>query len=375
MQDFDVYEQFRDSMRRFATDKVAPHAAEVDRTGSFPAATYEAFRDEGLLGLAFEEALGGQDGDLMSLVICSEEVARYCATSSQLLMGNWIASYPLLKYGARELVETVIPPVAAGEKGMGWCLTEPQSGSDLWSLKTRAEQHGNGWVLNGRKRFITGATWADWYLVLARSGEKSFGLFLVNRDDPGLSFGRLESKMGLCGSPTADVILEDCQVPAERAVGDTAEGYRYLTDGLTYSRALISAQALGIAQGALDEAVAYTSERQQFGEPVSRFQMVRGMVADMTVKVESSRALLYQSVRAADGEDQNKARALASMAKLICSDTAMSVTTDAVQLHGGYGFLKDYPVERMMRDAKITQIYEGTNQVQRLIIAKYVYGQ
>jgi hypothetical protein len=181
--------------------------------------------------------------------------------------------------------------------------------------------------------------------------------------------------MGLCGSPTADVILEDCQVPAERAVGDTAEGYRYLTDGLTYSRALISAQALGIAQGALDEAVAYTSERQQFGEPVSRFQMVRGMVADMTVKVESSRALLYQSVRAADGEDQNKARALASMAKLICSDTAMSVTTDAVQLHGGYGFLKDYPVERMMRDAKITQIYEGTNQVQRLIIAKYVYGQ
>ena len=190
MQDASVYEQFRDSMRRFATDKVAPHAAEVDRTGSFPETTFEAFREEGLLGLAFEADLGGQNGDLMSLVICSEEVARCCATSAQLLMNNWIASYPLLQYGARELIEAVIPPVAAGETGMGWCLTEPQSGSDLWSLKTRAERSGNGWTLNGRKRFITGATWADWYLVLARTGERSFGLFLVSRDDPGLSFGR-----------------------------------------------------------------------------------------------------------------------------------------------------------------------------------------
>ncbi len=375
MQDFEIYEQFRTSMRRFATDKVAPHAAKVDRTGNFPAATYEAFREEGLLGLAFEEALGGQAGDLMSLVICSEEVARYCATSSQLLMNNWIASYPLLKHGSLELIERVIPAIATGDKSMGWCLTEPQSGSDLWSLTTRAELSGNSWILNGRKRFITGATWADWYLVLARSGEESFGLFLVSRDDPGLSFGRLESKMGLCGSPTADVILENCQIPAEHAVGDTTEGYRYLTDGLTYSRALISAQALGIAQGALDEAVKYTAERQQFGQRVSRFQMVQGMIADMAVKVESSRALLYQSVAATDGDDQTRARALASMAKLICSDTAMSVTTDAVQLHGGYGYLKDYPVERMMRDAKITQIYEGTNQVQRLIIAKYIYDQ
>ncbi len=375
MQDIDVYEQFRDSMRRFANDKVAPHAAETDQTSSFPTAAFAAFREEGLLGLAFEEDLGGQDGDLMSLVICGEEVARCCATSSQLLMNNWIASFPLLQYGTRELIEAVIPPVSAGEKSMGWCLTEPQSGSDLWSLQTRAEPSGNGWVLNGRKRFITGATWADWYLVLARTGERSFGLFLVDRDDPGLSFGKLEKKMGLCGSPTADVIFEDCQIPAERAVGEPTGGYKYLTEGLTYSRSLIAAQALGIAQGAFEASVSYTSERQQFGEPVSRFQMVQGMIADMAVKVEASRALLYRSVEAASGEDQNKARAIASMAKLLCSDTAMEVTTDAVQLHGGYGFLKDYPVERMMRDAKITQIYEGTNQVQRLIIAKHVYGR
>lgn len=374
MQDREIYEQFRDSMRRFSIDKVAPHAAEVDRTGAFPQASWDAFCQEGLPGLAFEESLGGQGGDLMSLVICTEEASRFCASSTSIFTISWIASFPLVKFGARELVEQVMPPVVAGEQGMSWCLTEPDHGSDLWGLKTRAEPSGNGWAINGRKRFITGATWSDWYLVLARTGDKAFGVFLVHRDDPGISFGQLEKKMGLCGSPTADVIFEDCQIPAERVVGDPAQGYDYLTAGLTYSRPLISGQALGIAQGALDEALKYTAEREQFGQPVSRHQLVRGMIADMTVKVEASRALLYESIAAADGE-QVRARALASMAKLMCSDTAMSVTTDAVQLHGGYGFLKDYPVERMMRDAKIMQIFEGTNQIQRLIIAKYAYDE
>jgi alkylation response protein AidB-like acyl-CoA dehydrogenase len=211
-------------------------------------------------------------------------------------------------------------------------------------------------------------------MVLARTGEKkTFGIFAVHRDDPGISFGAKERKMGVRGSPTADVILEDCRVADDRVVGDPLKGYDYMNVGLTNSRAVIAAEALGIAQGALDEAVKYTKVREQFGQSISRFQMIRGMIADMTVKVESSRALLYRAVGLIE-TDPTRARAFASMAKLLCSDTAMSVTTDAVQLHGGYGYLEDYPVERMMRDAKITQIYEGTNQIQRLIIAKHTYA-
>lgn len=371
--DKQAYEAFRDTMRRIAVDKVAPHAAEVDRTKQPPVESHAALSKAGIVSLGFPEEFGGQSGDLLSQVIAVEETARVCATTGLTLMTGWAALDPLIRFGAKELINEIVPSVAAGKTIAAWCLTEPQGGSDLPALKTRAAREGNHWVINGTKRFITNATWAEWYLVLARTGEKAFGIFMVHRDDPGISFGKLENKMGLRGSPTADVIFEDCRIPANRAVGDTTKGYGYMTVCLTISRPLIGAQALGIAQGALDEAVLYTRGRKQFGQSVSRFQMVRGMIAEMAVKVEASRSLLYRAVEAIE-EDPSRGRTLASMAKMLCSDTAMSVATDAVQLHGGYGYLEDYPVERMMRDAKITQIYEGTNQIQRLIIAKSVYG-
>ncbi len=371
--DKQAYETFRDTLRRIAVDKVAPHAAEVDRTKQPPVKSHAALSEAGIVSLGFPEAQGGQGGDLLSQVIAVEEMARVCATTGLTLMTGWAALDPLIRFGAKELIDEIVPPVAAGKMIAGWCLTEPQGGSDLPSLKTRATREGNHWVISGTKRFITNATWAEWYLVLARTGEKAYGIFMVHRDDPGLSFGKLENKMGLRGSPTADVIFDNCRIPANRAIGDTTKGYEYMTVSLTISRPLIGAQALGIAQGALDEAVLYTRDRKQFGQSVSRFQMVRGMIAEMAVKVEASRSLLYRAVEAIE-ESPAGGRTLASMAKMLCSDTAMQVATDAVQLHGGYGYLEDYPVERMMRDAKITQIYEGTNQIQRLIIAKSVYA-
>ncbi|MDB5842628.1 MAG: acyl-CoA dehydrogenase protein [Herminiimonas sp.] len=374
MQSKEVYEEFRGMVRRLAVDKILPNAAETDATSLPPEKSYAAFREAGMLGLPFPEALGGQDGDLFTQVIAMEELARVCATSALSLMTPWAALDPVVHFGSDELKNLLIPAAARGEIRAGWCLTEPRGGSDLPGMISRAERRGDDWVINGTKRFITNATWAQWYLVLARTGDKDYGIFMVHHEDKGISFGKLEKKMGLRGSPTADVIFDNCVVPASRVVGDPTRGYPNMMLSLSYSRPLIAAQALGIAQGALDEAVKYTKERNQFGQPVARFQMVRGMIADMAVKVESSRALLYRAVEAAmDGKNADNARSLASMAKLLCSDTAMSVATDAVQLHGGYGYLQDYPVERMMRDAKITQIYEGTNQIQRLIIAKHVY--
>ena len=253
-------------------------------------------------------------------------------------------------------------------------MTEPRVGSDLSAIATTATQDGSDWILNGQKRFISNAPWADWYAVLAKTGEKSLGIFMVHKDDAGVSFGAPEKKMGMRGSPTTDVNFDECLLPAVRVVNDPYQGFAYISEELNVSRALIAAQALGIAQGAFDAAVSYTTDREQFGQSISRFQLLRGMVADMAVKIESARALLYDAARLID-DAEPAGRTKAAMAKLLCSDTAMSVTTDALQLHGGYGYVRDYPVERMMRDAKITQIYEGTNQIQRLIIAKSVYGK
>lgn len=367
------HEDFRQVVRQLAADKIAPHAADVDEKERFPEEAWEAMVAAELPGLAHPEALGGSAAGLLSQVLAVEEVATACATSSHVLLVNWAGTCTVLSQGSEKLQAEVVPQVARGEVGAGWCLTEPRAGSDVASLTTRAHADGATWVLNGQKRFISNAPWADWYAVLARTGESTFGVFMVHRDDHGVSFGPHERKMGLRGSPTADIMLDDCVIPDWRVVGDPTRGYRYIMAELNASRALIAAQALGIAQGAFNAAAAYTAERTQFGEPIARFQMVRGMVADMAVRIESARALLYDAVRLiADGSAA--ARSRASMAKLLCSDNAMAVTTDAVQLFGGYGFIRDYPVERMMRDAKITQIYEGTNQVQRLLIAKSVYA-
>ncbi|SEF38088.1 hypothetical protein SAMN05421837_11839 [Amycolatopsis pretoriensis] len=369
----DVHADFRASVRRLAADRIAPYAADVDEKERFPDEAWQAVVDADLAGLAHPEHLGGSGADLLSQVIAVEEIAAACMTTSHVLLVNWAGTCTILSEGSAELQKLVVPEVAAGRAGAGWCLTEPTAGSDVAGLTTTATETGGGWLLTGRKRFISNAPWGDWYAVLAKTGESRHGVFIVHRDDPGLSFGPHERKMGLRGSPTADVILDGCFVPDLRVVGDPAEGYRYIMAELNGSRALIAAQALGVAQGAFDAALAYTSERAQFGQSISRFQMIRGMVADMAVRLASARALLYEAVALIEA-GHPEARARASMAKLLCSDNAMSVTTDAVQLFGGYGFTRDYPVERMMRDAKITQIYEGTNQIQRLLVAKAAYA-
>lgn len=367
------YQEFRDSLRRFAMGRVAPYAARVDREARPPLEAIEAALELGLPGLPFPESLGGSDGDLFAQVLTTEELARVCATTSLTITSGWVLE-GIVTYGSAALQDEVIRPIAAGRVRGAWGLTEPQGGSNLMGARTTARPAAHGWVLNGTKRFITNAGWADWYLIFANTGPKAFGIFMIHRDDPGIRFGKLEDKMGMRGSPTADVILEECTVPGGREVGDPHQGGRYITEMLHNSRLTIAAHALGIAQGALDEAVRYTEERQQFDQPISRFQLVRGMVADMALKIEAARSVLYQAV---DYRIHNNpaARSYASLAKVLCSDAAMAVTTDALQLHGGYGYLKDYPIERMMRDAKVTQIWEGTNQIQRLLIAKEVYAR
>lgn len=369
----EIYEAYRANLRRFAEAEIKPYAAIVDEEARFPCESMEALRKLDLPGLPFPSSFGGSDGDLMAQVLAVEEVARVCACTAHLMLTCWVAVMPLLVAGDPELQQQIIPDVAAGRVQASFCLTEPGGGSNVAGIKTTGERVAGGWRLNGSKRFISNAGVADWYGVLARNAEGGFGIFMVHRDDPGVSFGKNERKMGTRGSPLADVIFTDCLIPEDRIVGDPAGGYATMMHILTYSRPLIAAHALGIAQGALDETIAYTSQRTQFDQTLSRFQMTRGMVADMTAAVEAARSMLYRCVSVASKND-DRARAFASMAKLVCTNTAMSVTTDAVQLHGGYGYTCDYPVERMMRDAKVTQIWEGTNQIQQLLIAKYAYS-
>jgi alkylation response protein AidB-like acyl-CoA dehydrogenase len=374
MSELSAYEEFRLNVRRLAEQKVLPYAASYDREMRFPEESLQAFKELDLVALAFGEAIGGQGGDVLAQSIVLEELGRVCATSSLTLMVIWAGLVPIAKHGSERLREEVIRPATKGDTVASICLTEPAGGSDLFGLKTRAERHGGGWVINGQKRFITNATRSDWYTVLARTGDKTLSLFSVHKDDPGISFGRKEEKMGIKGSPTADVNFEACRIPAYRLIGEEGEGYKYISESLTWTRVLIAAQALGIAQGAMEQALKYTSERHQFGEPISRFQMIRGKVADMATQIEAGRSILYRAASAIDNGEAS-ARSLGSMAKLFCSDTAMTTTTEALQLHGGAGYTADFPIERMMRDAKITQIYEGVNEIQRLIIAKQVYAK
>jgi alkylation response protein AidB-like acyl-CoA dehydrogenase len=371
----DVHESLRQNVRRMVDARIRPNAIEVDERAEFPRRSMAAFNELELLGLAYPTELGGGGGDLLSQVIVLEEVARACASSASILLTSWAALTPIIAFGSDALKQEVVPEIAAGEQLASFCLTEPGGGSDLPGLKTRAERAPGGWRLHGHKRFISNAQHSEWYAVLARSGapkEAAFGVFLVHKDAPGLSFGAQEKKMGMRGFPTADVILDEVFVPDAHVVGDPARGYSYMMDTLTYTRPLVGAHALGIAQGALDASISYTAGRTQFGSSISKFQMVREMVSDMMTAVEAARSLLYRSAEIAPVNDE-RARAFASMAKVFCSDTAMKVTTDAVQLHGGNGYMRDYQVERMMRDAKVTQIWEGTNHIQKLLISKYAY--
>ena len=359
---------------------VAPRAAEIDRTGEFPQDVYAVLRDHELLGLGVPEAYGGSGLGVISVCLAIEQVARACASSSLILAVQELGLLPILVGGSEEQKRRWLPPIARGQVLCSFGLTEPESGSDAGAMKTRAVRDGNHYVLGGQKRFITGASVSGLFTVFAvtdpAAGQRGTSCFVVEQGTPGFRIGRHEEKMGIRGSPTCELIFEDCRVPAENLIGKEGDGFKIALITLDQSRPGVAAQALGIADGALSFAMDYIKERKQFGQRIADFQGIQFMVADMATKVEAARLLVYRSAALIDAQGPVRGRLpvdinkLSAMAKMYASDTAMSVTTDAVQLLGGYGYIKEYPVERMMRDAKITQIYEGTNQIQRLVIAR-----
>ncbi|MEQ7009897.1 acyl-CoA dehydrogenase family protein [Actinopolymorpha sp. B17G11] len=381
------HEAIREACRALCRDKVAPHAAEVDREAAFPAAAYDALRAADFHAPHIPEAYDGAGADALATAIVIEEVAAACASSSLIPAVNKLGTMPLLLAGSEPLKRRYLPPVARGDAMFSYCLSEPDAGSDAGAMKTRARRDGDGWVLNGVKRWITGAGVSDYYTVFAvtdpPAGDSSGGTtsaeatrapisaFVVEKSDPGVSFGAPEKKLGIKGSPTCEVYFDDVRLPADRLIGTEGEGFRLALRTLDHTRVTIAAQAIGIAQGSLDYAIGYVKERRQFGRPVADFQGVQFMLADMAMKLEAARQLTYAAAARSERSDTDLAY-FGAAAKCFASDVAMEVTTDAVQLLGGYGYVQDYPVERMMRDAKITQIYEGTNQIQRVVLARHL---
>ncbi len=366
-------EEFRDLVRRIAEEKIAPRADEIDRSDEWPEDLWRVLVDAELPGVGFAEEYGGSGGGSLALGVLVEELSRVAAGLALAFAVNKLGAVPLLLSGSEEQRRTMIGGMARGEVLMSYALTEPGAGSDAAALSTRYERDGDAFVLNGTKRFITGAGVSHGYVVFATrdrsEGSKGISAFLVMRDDPGVAFGRKEEKMGIRGSPTREVLLADARIPADRLIGREGEGFTIALRTLDHSRPLIGAQALGIARGALDAATAYAAEREQFGRPVAGFQGVAFMLADMAMQIEASRLLVYRALALCDAGDPRMTY-FSSVAKCFASDAAMRITTDAVQVLGGYGYVREYPVERLMRDAKITQIYEGTNQIQRVVIAR-----
>jgi len=381
MSTYDLSEEhqaLREAVRALADDKIAPRAAEIDRTAEFPWDVYEALVKADFHALHIPEEYGGADGDALATAIVIEEVARACATSSLIPAVNKLGTMPLLLGASADVLQRYLPPVARGEAMFSYALSEPEAGSDAAAMRTRAARAGDGYVLNGVKRWITNAGVSKYYTVMAvtdpSAGANGISAFVLEDGDPGFSFGAPEHKLGIKGSPTRELYFDNCEIPASRLIGTEGEGFKIALRTLDHTRITIAAQALGIAQGALDYAVGYVKERRQFGRAVADFQGVQFMIADMGMKLEGARQLTYaaaaRSERAMAGEKVEDLTFFSSAAKCLASDVAMSVTTDAVQLLGGYGYVNDYPVERMMRDAKITQIYEGTNQIQRMVMAR-----
>jgi alkylation response protein AidB-like acyl-CoA dehydrogenase len=376
------HELLRETVRELAEAKIGPAAADVDARARFPQEARDALTAAGLQAVHVPEAYGGQGGDALAAVIVIEEVARVCASSSLIPAVNKLGTVPLLLSGSDDLKRRYLPPVARGDVLFSYALSEAGAGSDAASMTTRAVRDGDGWVLNGTKMWISNAGVSQCYTVMAvtdpAQGPRGISAFVVEKTDPGVSFGEPEKKLGIKGSPTRTVILDDTWIPAGRIIGEAGTGFKTALATLDHTRITIAAQALGIAQGALDYATGYVKERRQFGQPVSDFQGVQFMLADMAMKVEAARQLTYRaaalSEQAMQGHPAPGLTFASSAAKCFASDTAMRVTTDAVQLLGGYGYVRDYPVERMMRDAKITQIYEGTNQIQRVVMARQLLG-
>ncbi|WP_309635281.1 acyl-CoA dehydrogenase family protein [Aeromicrobium sp. SORGH_AS_0981] len=366
------HQAIREAVRAVAEAKVAPYAAQVDEEARYPREAHDALAAADFHAPHVPEEYGGAGADALATVLVIEEVARVCVSSSLIPAVNKLGSLPVILGGDETLKKNYLSRLAAGE-GFSYCLSEPDAGSDAANQKTRAVRDGDHWVLDGTKRWISNAGESAFYTVLAQvdPAQRSKGItaFVVEATDEGVSFGAPERKLGIKGSPTREVYLDSVRIPEDRIIGDVGQGFALAMQTLDHTRITIAAQAVGVAQGALDYALGYVQERQQFGKPISDFQGVQFMLADMGMKVEAARQLTYAAAgRSERGDDD--LTFFGAAAKAFASDTAMQVTLDAVQLLGGYGYTRDYPVERMMRDAKITQIYEGTNQVQRIVMAR-----
>lgn len=366
------HEMARLLFREFAINEVKPLAAEIDENERFPVETVEKMRQTGMMGIPVPREFGGQGCDTMTYILAVEELSRVCGTTGVILSAHTsLAIDPLMQYGTPEQKEKFLRPLATGEKLGAFGLTEPNAGTDAAGQQTRAELDGDTYILNGSKIFITNGREADIYIIFAMTdkskGTRGISAFIVEKGTPGFTFGTKEKKMGIRGSSTYELIFTDCRIPAANMLGREGRGFGVAMGTLDGGRIGIGAQALGLAAGALDTTIAYVKERKQFGRPIAKFQNTQFQLADMATRVEAARLLVY---KAAHLKDAGKKYSMeAAMAKLFASETAMEVTTKAVQLHGGYGYTREYDVERMMRDAKITEIYEGTSEVQRMVIS------
>jgi len=371
----DEQREIRELVRVLARERIAPRAHEIDKSAEFPWDVVELFRENDLFGIMYDEEYGGIGGSSLMTLVTIEELSKVCATSGLIIAVQELGSLGIKLAGTDEQRQRFLPRLASGEWLAAYALTEPGSGSDSAAMRTTASRDGDTYALNGGKRFITNAGVAHIYVVFAKTdadaGHGGTSAFVVEADAPGFSVGRIEPKMGIKGSTTGEIFFDDCRVPADNLLGEEGDGFRIAMRILDRSRPGIGAQGLGIAQGATDYALEYAKSRETMGKAIAQHQLIGAMLADMETKCEAARGLLYKVGQLIDegGEGQELTK-LSAMAKLYCSDVAMEVTTDAVQVLGGYGYIQEYPVERMMRDAKITQIYEGTNQIQRLVIAR-----
>ncbi len=368
----------RKMVREFAVTEVEPLAAEIDKEHRFPVETVEKMAKYGLLGIPFPTELGGAGGDHISYAITVEELSRVCASTGVICSAHTsLCCWPIFNWGTKEQKEKYLPDLLSGKKLGAFGLTEPNAGTDAAGQQTRAVLDGEEWVLNGAKVFITNGGYADTFVVMAMTdksqGTRGISAFIVEKGDEGFSIGKTEDKMGICASSTTELIFQNCRIPKDRLLGGIGKGFKVAMSTLDGGRIGIASQALGIAQGALDVTVEYMKARKQFGKKLSQMQALQFEVAELKTRIEAARLLVY---KAADMKDRHEDYSVnAAMAKLFAADTAMYVTTKCVQLHGGYGYTKDYPVERMMRDAKITEIYEGTSEVQKLVISSAVLGK
>ena len=371
----DEQREFRAVVRQFVADKIAPLAAETDRSATFSWEAFEALKSIELTGLSFPAEYGGGGATLVEQAIAAEELARGCASTSLMFLITKLGMTPVLNFGSEEIKKAYVPRVVSGDSQCSYALSEPDAGSDVASMTTKAVRDGDSWVISGTKCWITNAGISDLYTVFARtSNDRHTGIsaFLVE-GEWGVQVEKLEHKLGIKGSPTGVIRLDEVRVPDTHRLGEVGQGFMIAMHTLDRTRPTIGAQAVGIAQGALDYSVGYMNERKTFGKPIGTNQGLQWMAADCAMRIEAARGLVYKACAIADdGDPHGELSSTGAMAKCFASDVAMQVTTDCVQFLGGYGYTNEFPVERMMRDAKITQIYEGTNQIQRIVIAKHL---